>query len=87
MASNVSKEGNGHIYYYLRQMHRVNGKPKMAWERYLGKASDIKAPMDGAVAVPARTRCLIRSGAQCKPDAKFTMSFSSTPRSSTINYQ
>jgi hypothetical protein len=38
MASIISKKVNGQTYYYLRQMARVNGKPKMAWERYLGKA-------------------------------------------------
>jgi transposase len=58
MASIISKNVNGGVYYYLRQMHRVDGKPKMAWERYLGKASDIESAMAGAVAMPARTRHL-----------------------------
>ena len=58
MASIISKKVNGHLYYYLRQMKRVDGKPKMEWERYLGSAADIDAAMGGAVAVPAKTRHL-----------------------------
>jgi len=58
MASIISKKVNGGVYYYLRQMHRVGGKPKMEWERYLGKAADIEAAMNGSVAVPDRTRHL-----------------------------
>jgi hypothetical protein len=34
MASIISKKVNGQTYYYLRQMARVDGKPKMAiWRR------------------------------------------------------
>jgi transposase len=58
MASIISKKVNGQTYYYLRQMARVNGKPKMAWERYLGKAEDIEAAVAGSTAVPERTRHL-----------------------------
>ncbi len=47
MASIISKKVNGQSYYYLRQMARVDGKPKMAWERYLGKAEDIEAAVAG----------------------------------------
>lgn len=58
MASIVGKKIGGHTYYYLREMARVGGKPKMVSERYLGKASDIEAAIDGATLVPARTRHL-----------------------------
>jgi transposase len=58
MASIISKKVNGQSYYYLRQMARVEGKPKMAWERYLGKAEDIEAAVVGSTAVPERTRHL-----------------------------
>ena len=58
MASIVHKVVGGQTYYYLREMARVGGKPKMVSQRYLGKASDIEAAMDGAVAVPERTRHL-----------------------------
>ncbi len=58
MASIISKKVNGQIYYYLRQMARVDGKPKMAWERYLGKAADIDAAVTGSMSLPERTRHL-----------------------------
>ena len=58
MASIVHKVVGGQTYYYLREMARVDGKPKMISQRYLGKASDIEAAMDGAMAVPERTRHL-----------------------------
>jgi transposase len=58
VASIVHKTVGGQTYYYLREMARVGGKPKMVSQRYLGKASDIEAAMDGAMAVPERTRHL-----------------------------
>ena len=58
MAFVISKKVNGQTYYYLRQMARVDGKPKMAWERYLGKAEDIEAAVAGQTALPERTRHL-----------------------------
>lgn len=58
MASIISKKVNGGVYYYLRQMKRIDGKPKMEWERYLGKAADIEAAMNGSVALPEKTRHL-----------------------------
>jgi hypothetical protein len=39
-------------------MARVDGKPKMVSERYLGSAEDIEAAMQGSVVVPERTRHL-----------------------------
>lgn len=58
MASIVHKTVGGQTYYYLREMARVGGKPKMISQRYLGKASDIAAAMDGAMSLPERTRHL-----------------------------
>jgi hypothetical protein len=58
MASIVSKKISGQTYYYLREMARVGGKPKMVSERYLGKAADIEAAMAGATVEPERTRHL-----------------------------
>ena len=58
MASLYPKKVNGKTYWYLRQMARVDGKPKMVSERYLGSAQDIEAAMAGAVAVPERSRHL-----------------------------
>src|SRR2546430_2308626 len=58
MASIVGKRISGQTYYYLREMARVGGKPKMVSERYLGKAADIEAAMAGATVEPERTRHL-----------------------------
>ena len=60
MASLYKKVINGKPYFYLREMARVDGKPKMVSERYLGSAADIVAAMDRAEAgmVPERTRHL-----------------------------
>ncbi|TQC50743.1 IS1634 family transposase [Rhodococcus sp. WS4] len=60
MASVYKKIINGKPYFYLREMARVDGKPKMVSERYLGSAADIAAAMDRTEAgmVPERTRHL-----------------------------
>ena len=54
------KKVNGKTYWYLRTMARVDGKPKMISERYLGSAADVAAAFDeGATALlPERTRHL-----------------------------
>ena len=51
---------NGKPYWYLREMARVHGKPKMVSERYLGSVADIAAMLDGheEAVVPQRTRHL-----------------------------
>ena len=58
MASIIGKTIKGQTYYYLREVARVGGKPKVISQRYLGKAADIEAAVDGATAVPDRTRHL-----------------------------
>ena len=49
---------NGKPYWYLREMARVEGRPRMVSERYLGTAADIVAAVAGrdAAALPARTQ-------------------------------
>ncbi|HSO53974.1 MAG TPA: IS1634 family transposase [Actinomycetes bacterium] len=60
MASLYKKVINGKPYWYLREMARVDGKPKMVSERYLGSAADIEALLDARedAVLPARTRHL-----------------------------
>jgi transposase len=60
MASLYKKVISGKPYWYLRQMARVDGKPKMVSERYLGSAADIEALLEAreVAAFPARTRHL-----------------------------
>ena len=60
MASLYKKVINGRPYWYLREMARVDGKPKMVSERYLGSADDIAAAVasQDAGSLPKRTRHL-----------------------------
>jgi transposase len=60
MASLYPKKAGGRTYWYLREMARVDGKPKMVSERYLGTAADIAAAIEAAEAamLPERTRHL-----------------------------
>ena len=58
MASIVGKRIGGQTYYYLREVARVGGKPKIVAQHYLGKAEDIHAAVSGATVVPDRTRHL-----------------------------
>ncbi len=58
MASIIGKTINGQTYYYLREVARVGGKPRIVSQRYLGKAADIEAAVGGATVVPDRTRHL-----------------------------
>jgi transposase len=60
VASLYPKQVAGKTYYYLREMARVNGKPKMVSERYLGSAADIAAAIDArdTAMLPQRTRHL-----------------------------
>src|SRR6266700_222501 len=48
------------LYWYLREMARVDGKPQMVYERYLGTAAGIAAAMQAreSAMLPERTRHL-----------------------------
>jgi transposase len=60
MASLYPKKIGGKTYWYLREMARVDGKPKMVSERYLGTAAEIATAVEGreAAVLPERTRHL-----------------------------
>src|SRR6266702_2525271 len=58
MASIVGKRIGGQTYYYLREVARVDGRPKIVAQRYLGKAADIDAAVSAATSLPARSRRL-----------------------------
>lgn len=60
MASLYPKKVSGKTYWYLREMARVDGKPKMVSERYLGTAADIAAALANhdVAMLPERTRHL-----------------------------
>src|SRR5271169_3933099 len=56
MASLYPKKVGGKTYWYLREMGRVDGKPRMISERYLGSAAEMETRE--AAALPERTRHL-----------------------------
>jgi len=60
MSSLYPKKVSGKTYWYLREMGRVGGKPKMISERYVGSAADIAALLEAReqAVMPARTRHL-----------------------------
>jgi len=60
VASLYKKVINGRPYWYLREMAWIDGKPKLASERYLGSAAEIEALLDARedALLPERTRHL-----------------------------
>jgi transposase len=59
MASLIKKTIRGKPYYYARESQRVNGKPKIVWQKYLGRAEDIIAALEQLDA-PKPTAALVR---------------------------
>ncbi len=41
MPSIIKKQKNGKVYYYAAQSKRVNGKPRIVWQKYLGSVEAI----------------------------------------------
>ena len=61
MASLTKKTIRGKTYYYARECQRVNGKPKIIWQKYLGRPEDIIAALTqpSARSVPAVREALV----------------------------
>jgi transposase len=59
MASIVGKKQGGRTYYYLVESARVDGKPRIVSQRYLGSAAEIEARLaEKSPGEPDRTRHL-----------------------------
>jgi transposase len=58
MASLIRKLIRGKPYYYARECKRIDGKPKIVWQKYLGRADDIIATLTTgpAAATPPQPR-------------------------------
>jgi transposase len=57
MASIVGKKQGGQTYYYLVESARVNGKPRIVSQQYLGNAAEVTAKLAGTGAgEPVRTQ-------------------------------
>jgi transposase len=63
MATITKKMIRGKPYYYARECKRINGKPKIVWQQYLGRPEDIirtmTQPPAGAEATPRPTEAVI----------------------------
>ena len=46
MASLTKKLIRGQAYYYARECQRVDGKPKIVWQKYLGRLDDILSAVE-----------------------------------------
>jgi transposase len=59
MASIVKKIIRGRAYYSARACRRVNGKPTIVWQKYLGRADDIVAALTQPAAAPVPERAIL----------------------------
>jgi transposase len=50
MVSLIKKQVNGRVYWYLCEAKRVNGKPRIVWQKYLGTANKIKEYFENGLA-------------------------------------
>ena len=60
MASLIKKTVRGKPYYYARECQRVDGKPKIVWQKYLGRAENIIARCTATPAVPQPLEAVVR---------------------------
>ena len=56
MPSLTKKTIRGRPYYYLRECQRVDGKPKIVWQQYLGSPADLARRLQG----PTPHRAVVR---------------------------
>jgi transposase len=63
MVSIIKKTVRGKPYYYARECRRVDGKPKVVWQKYLGKADDIVAALSRPQAVAPESAVVTEFGA------------------------
>jgi len=59
MVSITKKTIRGKPYYYARECQRIDGKPKIVWQQYLGKADDIVAAMTQRPDVPEPAQAMV----------------------------
>lgn len=58
MSSIIGKRVNGRTYYYAADSARVDGRPRIVAQRYLGTAEDVEAALSRVAAEPEHTRHL-----------------------------
>jgi transposase len=60
MASLIKKTIAGKPYYYARESKRVNGRPKIVWQKYLGRAEDIVGRYTDEQVSPKPAEAMVR---------------------------
>ena len=56
MATITKRKVKGHVYYYLVEGKRVDGKSRLVKQQYLGRAEQVVARWEGQPAEPTRVR-------------------------------
>lgn len=57
----VKKMNKGHVYLYLRETARVNGRVKTVWQKYLGPEDKVKSAPAAELALHAKTPPIVRA--------------------------
>lgn len=52
MATITKRKVHGHLYYYLVASKRIEGKPRLVLQKYLGRAEDVVRQLEGKPPVP-----------------------------------
>ena len=62
MASIIKKKKKNRWYYYAAQSARVNGKPRIVWQKYLGTVDAIVKRAEGAAPPPPKEAVIFEAG-------------------------
>ena len=64
MATITKRKVKGHVYYYLVEGKRVDGKSRLVKQQYLGRAEQVVAQLQGDPPKPRRVRVAEYGGSQ-----------------------
>ncbi len=64
VATITKRKVKGHVYYYLVEGKRVDGKSRLVKQQYLGRAEQVVARLEGQPAEPTRVRVAEYGGSQ-----------------------
>ena len=56
MATITKRKVKGHVYYYLVEGKRIDGKSRLVTQQYLGRADQVVARLEGQVPEPTQVR-------------------------------
>lgn len=54
MASLTKRKVHGHVYYYLVESQRINGKPRLVMQKFLGRVDQVVARLAAEPPVPTQ---------------------------------